>query len=606
MSRSPTKGSRATLDSPSRAPLSALNSLNNLSLASPTRAKSTFGRAKLAFGAPSTTQTTRKKSASPSKARSRTRTAGGDDDLTGNLTGNLDGPSRKSSPTKAAALAASGGVGRSGVVNHDWDPATLAGDSKRSPSKKTKNLDRYIPSRQNTNGDHTGPILLPTSSHSSSSDSLPSTSTEDAQHTADLSRSLGINSDQRILSFFAEPPAPQNEHAGLLAQYARLPNKGSAASASSSAHAANRRKIPSAPDRVLDAPGMLDDYYLNLLDWSSTNLVAIGLAESVYVWNAASGAVTELCHVGGGGGGDASIEGDEYICSVKFTEDGSHLAVGLASGPVQVYDVCAGALVRTMAGHPSRVPSLSWSGAILASGCRSGEVWNSDVRIAQHCVSKLRGHRGEVCGLEWRPEIAGGLSGGGQGLLASGGNDNVVNVWDGRMTNAPKMCKTNHTAAVKALAWCPWNSSLLASGGGSSDRTIHFWNTTQSARLNSLVTTSQVTSLRWNPHAKELLSSHGVPDHHLSLWSYPSLEKVTEIPHAHQTRILHSCVSPDGTTVATASSDEDLKFWKVFDMGKKGKAGGAGSDARGRMLTGKEIDENDGLGRKGKTGISVR
>jgi len=155
---------------------------------------------------------------------------------------------------------------------------------------------------------------------------------------------------------------------------------------------------------------------------------------------------------------------------------------------------------------------------------------------------------------------------------------------------------------VQALAWCPWNSSLLASGGGSSDRTIHFWNTTQSARLNSLVTSSQVTSLRWNPHAKELLSSHGVPDHHLSLWSYPSLEKIVDIPHAHQTRILHSCISPDGTTVATASSDEDLKFWKVFDMGKKAKMGGG----QGRMLTGKEIDENDGMGRKGKTGISVR
>lgn len=133
------------------------------------------------------------------------------------------------------------------------------------------------------------------------------------------------------------------------------------------------------------------------------------------------------------------------------------------------------------------------------------------------------------------------------------------------MTHAPKMSKTNHTAAVKvrfrrrdlypraplltlsrpqALAWCPWNSSLLASGGGSSDRTIHFWNTTQGARLNSLVTTSQVTSLAWNPHGKELLSTHGVPDHHLALWSYPSLTKIADIPHAHRTRILHSCTSP--------------------------------------------------------------
>ncbi|BGP24836.1 WD repeat protein, cell division cycle 20, cofactorof APC complex [Rhodotorula toruloides] len=599
MSCSPTKRRAGGVDT---IPLSNL-SLNSASPSRQPSSKSTKQPPKSIFatsGTVSSTQTTRKKaSSSPTKGTSRSRYSG-EDDLTGNLTGTYDAPSRRSSPSKqsSASLAAGGGVGRSGVVNNDWDPSSLAGESKRSPSKKGRHYDRYIPSRQSGSGDHTGPILLPTPH--SGSDSSPQNA-EDAQHTADLSRSLGINSDQRILSFFAEPPMPQTEHSSLLAQYARLPNKGSAGSSSSAANAASRRRIPTQPERVLDAPGMVDDYYLNVVDWSSTNLLAIGLGEVVYIWNAQTGEVNELCSVGSNSGDSSALtEGDEYVCSLKFTEDGSHLAVGLSSGPIMVYDVCAGQRLRTLQGHPTRVPSLSWSGAILASGCRSGEIWNSDVRIAQHNVAQLKGHRGEVCGLEWRPEIAGGLSGGGQGLLASGGNDNVVNVWDCRMTTAPKMSKTNHTAAVKALAWCPWNSSLLASGGGSSDKTIHFWNTTQSARLNSLVTNSQVTSLVWNPHAKELLSTHGVPDHHIALWSYPSLSKVAEIPNAHQSRILHSSLSPDGMTVVTASSDEDLKFWKMFEMPKGVKAGA------GRSLTGKDLAENDGIGRKGKTGISVR
>ncbi len=34
-----------------------------------------------------------------------------------------------------------------------------------------------------------------------------------------------------------------------------------------------------------------------------------------------------------------------------------------------------------------------------------------------------------------------------------------------------------HSAAVKAMAWCPWQSNGLATGGGSNDRTIRFWNT---------------------------------------------------------------------------------------------------------------------------------
>lgn len=151
------------------------------------------------------------------------------------------------------------------------------------------------------------------------------------------------------------------------------------------------------------------------MDWSCTNLVAIGLGESVYVWNAETGNVNLLCSVGGESAA-GGIEGDEYICSLKWAEDGSYLAIGLSSGPIQVYDVESETLVRTMSGHLSRVPSLSWSGAILSSGCRTGDIWNSDVRIGQHRVAEMKGHRGEVCGLEWRPEMAGGLSGGGQGV----------------------------------------------------------------------------------------------------------------------------------------------------------------------------------------------
>jgi WD40 repeat protein len=36
---------------------------------------------------------------------------------------------------------------------------------------------------------------------------------------------------------------------------------------------------------------------------------------------------------------------------------------------------------------------------------------------------------------------------------------------------------TEHTAAVKALAWSPHKNSLLATGGGSTDKTIKLWDT---------------------------------------------------------------------------------------------------------------------------------
>lgn len=359
-----------------------------------------------------------------------------------------------------------------------------------------------------------------------------------------VAEACGVSIKQRILAF--KPAAPESSRPiDLRSQYNR-PLKPAAASASQF-----KRRVLTAPERVLDAPGLVDDYYLNLLDWSSGNQVAIGLERNVYVWSAESGCVASLLE----------CPADTYISSVKWSGDGAYVAAGLGTGEVQIWDVEDGTKLRSMYGHDTRVSVMGWNKHILSTGARSGLVYNHDVRIAQHKVAELVSHTSEVCGLEWRADGA---------QLATGGNDNLVTIWDARQLNAPKFQKTNHKAAIKALAWCPWQSNLLATGGGSHDRNIHFWNTTSGARVNSIDTGSQVTSLRWSLAYKELVSSSGFPDNSLSIWSYPTLVKNIEIP-AHESRVLHSALSPDGQMLATAAADESLKFWKVFEK----KAGAA-------------------------------
>lgn len=44
--------------------------------------------------------------------------------------------------------------------------------------------------------------------------------------------------------------------------------------------------------QVLDAPALQDDFYLNLVDWSSHNVLAVGLGNCVYLWNACSSKVS--------------------------------------------------------------------------------------------------------------------------------------------------------------------------------------------------------------------------------------------------------------------------------------------------------------------------
>ena len=112
----------------------------------------------------------------------------------------------------------------------------------------------------------------------------------------------------------------------------------------------------------------------------------------------------------------------------------------------------------------------------------------------EHLLSRYTWHQQEVCSLEWSVDGS---------TLASGGNDNAVYLTEGPTAAGPRKALLEHRAAVKGLAWCPWNANLLATGAGSADRTIRFWNAQSGACLNSIDTGSQVTDLKWSLQDKE-------------------------------------------------------------------------------------------------------
>lgn len=53
------------------------------------------------------------------------------------------------------------------------------------------------------------------------------------------------------------------------------------------------RKISKIPFKVLDAPELQDDFYLNLVDWSSLNVLSVGLGTCVYLWSACTSQVND-------------------------------------------------------------------------------------------------------------------------------------------------------------------------------------------------------------------------------------------------------------------------------------------------------------------------
>lgn len=323
------------------------------------------------------------------------------------------------------------------------------------------------------------------------------------------------------------------------------------------------RKVPSAPIRILDAPDIVDDYYLNLISWSKDNILAVALAQSVYLWNATTGAIDHLITV---------ENANDYITSVCWCPvpgQTKYIAVGTNTAHVHLFDGQCQRKVRTLVGHSGRVSALTWNQHNLTSGARDSLVINHDVRQADAIVNRFIGHQQEVCGLKWNEDGT---------TLASGGNENFLCLWDAHMSDTarnnprrsftgndhgPRLMLKQHKAAVKALDWCPFHRGLLASGGGTADRTIKFWNSSSGAVLNSIDTGSQVCSIVWSKHQRELCSSHGYSENQLILWKYPTMTKIKELT-GHSARVLNMEMSPDGASVVSAAADETLRFWNVF------------------------------------------
>ncbi|XP_064476452.1 cell division cycle protein 20 homolog [Ornithodoros turicata] len=394
--------------------------------------------------------------------------------------------------------------------------------------------DRFIPNRHNMQFDVANYLLT--------HDNLENAgSVAEADYKAVVDEQLNTDfSNFRIMSYSNKAPPPPEGHAGN-----RILYSSSKAPVSSKKYT---RSIPKAPERILDAPDIQDDFYLNLVDWSATNSVAVALSSQLYLWNATSGNVSQL----------AELE-EGTVCAVSWSEDGTYLALGTSENEVHLWDVARSKRLRVLTGHSRRVGSLSWNGPLLSSGARSGYVHHHDVRVSQHHVGTLKAHQQEVCGLKWSPDGR---------FLATGGNDNILNIWPSALSHdtvQPMHVFNHHQSAVKALAWCPWRPSVLASGGGTADRCIRFWNCNLGAHLSSTDTNSQVSSLLWSEEYHELISGHGFAQNQLIIWKYPSMTKVAELT-GHTGRVLNMCMSPDGTTVLSAGSDETLRLWNCFAL----------------------------------------
>jgi WD40 repeat protein len=357
---------------------------------------------------------------------------------------------------------------------------------------------------------------------------------------------------------------------------------------------------------VLDAPALRDDYYCSLLAYSTTlKCLAVGLGPHVYLWSENRGARNIPDSL-------TAPYGSAHVTSVSFSsrEGGSAiLAIGRADGRITLwspldrdprFDSEQPAPVSCVSFRPNTVRRLSLRdpAAVVATeellvGDEVGHVYYYSIQWptqderdlfdwhgSMTLLARVTCHSQQVCGIAW------GLDG---AFFATGGNDNqmflfeskrilkrsnqrsnargpAVHVRDGSSASSsatltgqgevftilPGQEKHIFTlnAAVKAIAFAPWQSTLLAAGGGSNDRCIHFFHTLSGANLATIECHAQVTSLVWSEKRKEIASTFGFaqPEHpyRVAVFAWPSCDMVVRIPWWSEERALYAVAYPRG------------------------------------------------------------
>lgn len=320
------------------------------------------------------------------------------------------------------------------------------------------------------------------------------------------------------------------------------------------------------PVKVLEAPALLDDYYLSLVTWSKNNVIAVGLEDSVYFFNFLSNSVRKHFTVPTTGHSSrmfgSTNDASSYVCSLTFEDSGNTLAVGDSLGQIHITDVEKNKVISSSFSHTSRIGSLHWQENLLISGSRDKTVKLFDVRQnVSHPIYSFAGHIQEICGLKLSPD---------NNLIASGGNDNQLLLWDIRRMKLLGSLG-EHEAAVKALAWCPKQRSVLVSGAGTADRKLRIFDTAKCEQLAKIDTGSQVCNLIFDREGDSLISTHGYSLNQMIVWNYSKnfdRLKKEDVIIAHKLRVLYLATSPCGKYVATGAGDESIRIWSLVNQKK--------------------------------------
>lgn len=199
----------------------------------------------------------------------------------------------------------------------------------------------------------------------------------------------------------------------------------------------------------------------------------------IHLWDLSTGTVTTGHPV------------THWVDGLAVSPDGSLLLSRGSDTAVRLWDRATGAEVRalTFATKPYAM-AFAPDGAALAVGTMSGQVVLGPVRAADP-PRLLGSHHGMVMTAVWSP----------RGLLATGGQDGTVRLWDPDRPDAAAGTLTGHTGPVPGLAFSPDGRRLATAG---EDGTLRIWHTADLRPAVVLRTGGSLHSCHWTQGGRSL------------------------------------------------------------------------------------------------------